>query len=110
MWGWHDVAPREELCTFDNDGYWNLESTFRGLGLNPHPISAGGHNKCYWVEHYDANMKDEHDQVLPTEEQTYKVGEKMYHVSSAPWILDSKTLTRAKTGHRRKLHVCNEPH
>ncbi|KAF1851022.1 uncharacterized protein K460DRAFT_271378 [Cucurbitaria berberidis CBS 394.84] len=80
-WGWNDVMSNKMLCSFDNDGFWELESTFRGLGLNPHPVSEGGHNECYRIEHWQPNLKDDNDRMVPPADQTYKVGEKRYRAT-----------------------------
>ena len=76
------------LCTYNNDGYWELESAFKNLGLNPHSVETGGHNQCYRIEHWNPNLRNDDDRVVQAEYQLYRVGDERYRVSSATLILN----------------------
>jgi hypothetical protein len=51
-WEWNDANTEERFCQF-GDSYYDLEEAFQGAGLDPHPVSQGGHNQCFHTEHWD---------------------------------------------------------
>ncbi|CAO2649457.1 Nn.00g068420.m01.CDS01 [Neocucurbitaria sp. VM-36] len=85
QWGWNDLLPLDSLCSYGNDGYWELEEAFKNLGLNPHDVSKGGHNECYRIEHWNPNLRDANNRLVPAEKQEYRIGERRYRATGAAY-------------------------
>jgi hypothetical protein len=85
-WGYREVpGARDSRCDFGPDVH-ELQRAFATMGIDPRPASDGGPNVCYHVEHmYGPAVIRNPDGGWPKpEEQTYRVAEKVYRVSSLP--------------------------
>ena len=83
-WGYRELTgARDSRCNFGPETH-ELQRAFAAMGIDPRPSSEGGPNVCFHVEHvYGPAVIMKPDGRWPKpEQQTYKVAEKVYRVSS----------------------------
>jgi hypothetical protein len=78
-WKWSVFNPSTYTCKMNE--HWMIPAAMKSLGLSGKPVSEGGDNACYRVEHWDPKQVDNGRQV-PAINQWYKVDGQDYQVSS----------------------------
>lgn len=70
-WYWRSVDPASFSCSFSD--HWGFSKAMQALGLSGKPASQGGDNKCYRIEHWDPEKRDDNGNQIPALNQWYNV-------------------------------------
>jgi hypothetical protein len=91
-WGWMEGDyPEDEQSNFRDDVHNNvhhIESALQALGLSLVSQREGGHNVGYSIEHGIEPIEDDDEELWY---QTYKVGNRVYHVSLIKRVMSIKS-------------------
>ncbi|KAJ4316879.1 hypothetical protein N0V94_005221 [Neodidymelliopsis sp. IMI 364377] len=80
MWRWSVFSPSTYTCKMNR--HWMIPEAMKSLGLSGKPVSEGGDNACYRVEHWDPKQVENGRQV-PAISQWYKVDGQDYQATKA---------------------------
>jgi hypothetical protein len=83
-WYWHETAYHQgHHCDFSDNGigYNRIGVALAALGLDAKPVTSGGKNQGYSVEHFDPEEEYEDGEQVPADDQMYPVGRDTYTVS-----------------------------
>jgi hypothetical protein len=78
-WHWRNIDPSTYGCKLSE--HWEFRRVMQTLSLSGKPVSEGGDNQCYRVEHWDPERRENGNQV-PAINQWYNVPgiERQYRV------------------------------
>jgi hypothetical protein len=81
-WGWHESFYNPDVGANFID-YNRISPALRNLGLSDHPLSRGGDNECWSIEHGDEERVDEDGDEVPLEDQIYQINNDKYPCTGA---------------------------
>jgi hypothetical protein len=81
-WGYSERKYTDSECDFSNHYFFG--KALEELNIDPKPADLGGPTQCFHLRHYNGPTveRDQDGDLPPIREQTYKVNQKTYRVSS----------------------------
>lgn len=104
LWGYTETPDPD--CDFEGE-YYDISRAYKALNVLPESedeSESEGSNQCFRVFHYDPEKVDENGGDVAIQDQTYKVNDRVYRVSTKRFLRTIRLLTASDRQLVHKVH------